>query len=101
MTPERGAVIQRGDTQGYAVLISNSMLHQASDVVILCTVVRSTTMAAHFPHAIGVDAADEHLLAIPVAVHTVPVSVIKAVVGQATDEQLRDIVRVLHAATSP
>ncbi|PRY53535.1 hypothetical protein [Glycomyces artemisiae] len=100
MTAERGAIVRRGDTGGYAVVISNDMLHTVSSTVILTTVVRSESMAEAWPNVIGVDAAGEHLFAIPVSVHTAPASAIKDVVGRATNEQLRSIVRVLHAATS-
>lgn len=100
MTPTRGDVVLRGDNGGYGVVISNSMLHQVSGLVILCTVARSETMAEAFPNFIRVAAGDQHLFALPVAVHTAPASAIGSVVGRATDEQLRAIVRVLHAATS-
>lgn len=101
MTPARGDIVRRGDTGGFGIVITNDMLHQVSDVVILCTVVRSTTMADAFPHAISVSAADQSLYAVPVSVHTAPASSIAEIIGQADELQLRDIVRILHAATSP
>ena len=101
MTPNRGDIVRRGDNGGYGIVITNDMLHQVSEVVILCTVVRSTTMADSFPHAIAVSAADQHLYAVPVSVHTAPASAIAEIIGQADEHQLRDIVRILHAATSP
>ncbi|THV41230.1 hypothetical protein [Glycomyces buryatensis] len=101
MTPTRGDIVRRGDTGGYGIVVTNDMLHQVSEVVILCTVVRSTSMADSFPHAIEIAAADQNLYAIPVSVHTAPASAITEIIGQAEEHQLRDIVRMLHAATSP
>ncbi|RRR95798.1 hypothetical protein [Glycomyces terrestris] len=101
MKPTRGAVVRRGDTGSYGLVIANDMLHQVSDIVILCTVLRSETMAGHSPHAIPIEAADQHLYAIPVLVHTAPASAVAEVVGTADADQLRSVTRTLNAATSP
>ena len=101
MSPARGDIVRRGDTGGYGLVISKSMLHTVSGLVILCAVIRSETMAASFPHAVTVDADEQHLHAIPVSVHTAPASALAEIVGAADEDQLRAIARVLHAATSP
>lgn len=100
MSVTRGDIVRRGDTGGFGLIISNGMLHQVSDVVIICTVVRSETMAGAFPHAIPVSTPDQHLYAIPVSVHTAPASAVAEIVGRVDEGHLRDIVRILHAATS-
>lgn len=100
MTIQQGNIVRRGDTGTFAVVISNSMLHTIAPWVMVCSI----NMTADHSHPAVVDldeyAEGKQMRVVPTKLFTVPVSAVAEVIGTATEQQLRETIRIMHAATS-
>jgi mRNA-degrading endonuclease toxin of MazEF toxin-antitoxin module len=94
---ERGAVVKRGDTGTFALVISNDMVHRAVDRVTLCTIMLAPRLG---DHAALVPIGDG-MTVVPTNLNSVPRSAIAEVLRHIDDDLLAQCERIAQASIGP